>query len=48
MKKFYTVEIVNMRFGNIRRVTVRAETKQKALSQVILGIGERIIAAWEL
>ena len=48
MNNFYTVEIANMRFGDIRRVTVRAESKQKALRQVILGVGERITAAWEL
>ena len=48
MKHYYTIEIANIRFGNVRRVTVSASSRQQAMKQAVVGIGERIVAAWEL
>jgi|GEM_PF-1648120 hypothetical protein len=48
MKHYYTIEITNIRFGNIRRVTILAESKEKAINSTVVAIGERIAAVWEL
>lgn len=48
MRHYYTIEIANIRFGSVRRITVLAASKEKAMDQAFLGIGERIVAAWEL
>ncbi|MBR1385056.1 MAG: hypothetical protein IJ555_14805 [Ruminococcus sp.] len=48
MNYYYTIEIMNIRFGNVRYVTVSASSRQQAVKQAIVGIGERIVAAWEL
>lgn len=48
MKHYYTIEIADIRFGSIRRMTVLAETKEKALEQVVVNIGERIASAWRV
>ena len=48
MKHYYTIEIADIRFGDTRRITVRATSKQKAMAQAFVGIGEHIVAAWEL
>ena len=48
MKHYYTIEIANIRFGNVRRVTISAASKEKAIKEAVVGIGERITAVWEL
>ncbi|MCR5540680.1 MAG: hypothetical protein K6F71_07670 [Ruminococcus sp.] len=48
MKHYYTIEITNIRFGNIRRVTILAESKEKAINSTVIAIGERIAAVWKL
>ncbi|MBR1383798.1 MAG: hypothetical protein IJ555_08325 [Ruminococcus sp.] len=48
MKHYYTIEIANIRFGSIRRVTVKAETRAEAIKQTVVNVGERIVAAWEV
>lgn len=46
--KYYTVEIQNIRFGDIRRVTVKAPSESAAYDKAIVFCGERIIAVWRL
>lgn len=46
--KYYTIEIANIRFGNIRRVTVIAKSREQALRQTVINTGERIAADWEV
>ncbi|WP_295157838.1 hypothetical protein [uncultured Ruminococcus sp.] len=46
--KYYTIEIANIRFGNVRRMTIIAESREKALKLAVIHIGERIVAAWEV
>lgn len=48
MKHYYTIEIENIGFGDVRRVTIKANSKEQAISQAVIDIGERIIAAWQL
>lgn len=48
MKYYYTIEIANIRFGSIRRVTVKADTRAEAIDQTVVNIGERIVAAREV
>ena len=46
--KYYTVEIQNIRFGDIRRVTIKANSAEEAYDEAIVFCGERIIAVWRL
>ncbi|MBR2305246.1 MAG: hypothetical protein IJ871_08975, partial [Ruminococcus sp.] len=46
--KYYTVEIQNIRFGDIRRVTVKASSAEEAYDDAVVFCGERIIAVWRL
>lgn len=48
MKHYYTIEIANIRFGNVRRVTISASSREKAMKEAVVGIGERITTVWEL
>lgn len=48
MKHYYTVEIVNIRFGDRRRVTVKAGSEAEAYDNAIVFCGERIAAVWRM
>lgn len=48
MKHYYTIEIENIGFGDVRRVTIKANSKEQAIAQAIVDTDERIVAAWQL
>lgn len=45
---YFTVEIANVRFGDIRRETVMAASEYEAVDEVRVCCNERIIAVWRL
>ena len=45
---YYTVEIQNIRFGDVRRETVKASSAEEAYDYAIVFCGERIIAVWRI
>ena len=45
---YYTVEIQNIRFGDIRRVTIKASSAEEAYDDTIVFCGEKIIAIWRI
>lgn len=48
MKHYYIVEIEKYRFGERRRVTVKAVSAEEATKNAVVSCGERIVAVWRL
>ena len=45
---YYTIEIESIRFGDIRRITVLADSSEKACDEAVVHCGERIVAVWRM
>lgn len=48
MNHYYIVEIEKYRFGEKRRVTVKAGSEAEAIKNAVVSCGERIVAVWRL
>ena len=46
MNRYYTIEIRKIKFGEIRRTTVKAKSASEACEKAAVFSGERIVAVW--